>query len=120
MNKTVMGVTIVGAIAIAVATKAEAAPNVDDRTKCDVAVRAFDTKDFVAIRSIGDYIMTIVGRLDEADMKTGHRHLNVEDGQMVASAVGFCRQKPTATIRSQADDAYDGTRNLFDQLMPDE
>jgi hypothetical protein len=120
MKKTAMGVTVVGAIAIAVATKAEAAPNVDDRTKCDVAVRAFDTKDLVAIRSIGDYIVTIVGRLDEADMKTGHRHLKVQDREMVAAAVGFCRQKPTATIRSQTDDAYDGMRNLFEQLMPDE
>ena len=118
MNKTIMGV-IVGVIAIAVTTKAEAA-TLDDRTKCDVAVRAFDTKDLVAIRSIGDYIMTIVARLDKADMKTGHRHLKVEDAEMVAAAVGFCRQKPTATIRSETDDVYDGMRNLFEQLTPEE
>jgi hypothetical protein len=106
----------------AVATKAEAAtwPKVDDHTKCDFAARAFDTKDPTAISSVGGYIMTVLGRLDEADMKAGHQHLNVEERQMVAATVVLCHQKPTSTIKNQADDVYDGMRHLIDQLTPDD
>ena len=106
---------------LALTGSAAIAAEITDRTPCSVAVKAWDSRDMDAVHEIGQFIENTMQDLDFNHTDNGEPGIMAgmnDHGKAtaVASAVGFCRQHPRATIYNEAASAYDGLREIDLQL----
>jgi hypothetical protein len=102
------------ALLLALIAQADAQPILDDLTPCSVAVRAFVSADKEKIQAIEDFMKNTFQQLDRSHTENGEAGI-VNDRLMsalVATAIGFCRQRQRSTIFIEATNAYRGMRAI--------
>jgi hypothetical protein len=100
-----------------VLASAALASEVTEQTPCSVAIKAWDGKDIDAVRNIGLFVENTMQDLDFKHTDNGEPGImaGMTDhvrATAVATAVGFCRQHPRATIYNEAASAYQGLRDI--------
>lgn len=91
--------------------------DVNQKTPCSVAIKAWDTSDLDAARDIVQFIENTMENIDSNHTDNGE--LGIMAGMndqarlsAVAAAIGFCRQYPKATIYNEAASAYQALREI--------
>jgi hypothetical protein len=95
--------------------------NIDDRTSCSVAAKAFDKEDVPAMRAVINFIVATMENMDSMHTEKGEPGIvaQLDDKGMQelwAHAVAHCQLYPRSTIYNSAGFVYTGTRDLEMQL----
>jgi hypothetical protein len=88
---------------------------IDKHTLCPAVVHAFDAKDLAVIQEFSQFVQNVFDELDAQYANRGERALSkrVTDKSVIESVVlGYCHQRPTATVYDEAVQAYRSVRSL--------
>jgi hypothetical protein len=87
----------------------------DEKTLCPAAIRAFDGKDSAQTQEFLRFVQNVFDELDAQSSERGEPALKTKliDMSVEGSIIlGFCRQRPTETIYEATADAYRGLKLL--------
>ena len=114
-NRTMRGVPLAVAILLAAFGSSAAEGQMDEKTLCPAAIRAFDGKDSPQMQEFFRFVQNVFDGLDAQSREKGEPALK---SKLIDTSVegfiilGYCRQHPTQTIYEATADAYRGLKSL--------
>lgn len=109
------GVPLAVAILLAAFGSSAAEGQMDEKTLCPAAIRAFDGKDLPQMQEFLRFVQNVFEGLDDQSRENGEPALKAKliDTSIEGSIIlGYCRQHPTQTIYEATANAYRGLKAL--------
>jgi hypothetical protein len=106
-------IIVIAAILIGLASANAGGERIDSRTACSVAAKAFDTKDLVAVKEVGDYIGNLFSRFSE-NVGQEPGIAKMVEGQLIAIVIDRCRKFPNRSLEYQTRLVFSDWRTKAD------
>jgi len=109
------GVPLGVAILLAAVGSSAAEGQMDEKTLCPAAIKAFDGKDSPQMQEFLRFVQNVFDGLDAKSTENGEPALQAKliDTSIEGSIIlGYCRQHPTQTIYDATANAYRGLKSL--------